>query len=85
MDSQGSREIGRKVELGREGGSRRVRGKCVSREGGKTCVFQCFFQCFRGMGVPGESKNNGFSNVFQRVRIRSDAFGRVQRRSDAMG
>ena len=35
MDSQGSREIGRKVELGREGGSGRVRGKNVSREGGQ--------------------------------------------------
>ena len=35
MDSQGSKEIGRKVELGREGGSGRVRGKNVSREGGQ--------------------------------------------------
>ena len=30
----------------------------------KLC-FPLFFQCFRGLGVPGESKNNAFSLVFE--------------------
>ena len=75
MDSQGSREIGRKVELGREGGSGRVRGKNLSREGRQRVSgrkvgrepepsFSPVFSMFPWPGGPGESKNIAFSLVF---------------------
>ena len=37
--------------------------------------FLLFFQCFRGLGVPGESKNSAFSHV-------SQGFGVVGRAAD---